>query len=596
MINKRLEKLRVVMKEQGIDAYIVNGSDPHNSEYPPLRWKTRSWLTGFTGSAGTVVVTLDKAGLWTDSRYFLQAEKELQGSGITLFRMGLSGVPPYGEWLTQSLFDTQVVSSDAFTTTLEEQYRLEKEFSVKGIQYIPGEDLLNRIWEDRPPLPQAEIFQLDTKYCGKDRKTKLNDIRTVMDGEKAGLFLVSSLSDIAWVLNLRGSDVPYNPLFLAYLLIGKENTVLFTGVEKVSAELKDTLLEDGIQVRPYQSVQKYIAGLDAGCVMFSPQSTSVGMASLFQKRGRDRWQVVKKPDCTVEMKAVKNQVELAGVRNAMKKDGAALVRFMKWLEEKWPVPGLDEILVAEKLTKMRSMQDGFMGPSFETIAGFNDHGAIVHYGAKPESAYALDRPGFLLLDSGGQYLDGTTDITRVIPIGGKRDSNVKRDYTLVLKGHIDLARMQFPEGTTGIQLDTVARRSLWMEGKNYLHGTGHGVGHFLTVHEGPESISTRQPSAALKPGMIISDEPGLYREGKYGIRIENLFTVVAAEKTEFGQFYNFETLSLAPYERSLIDTGLLTEAQLKWVNAYHEKVYMLLSPLLTKDEREWLKTRTEALK
>ncbi len=583
------------MRERGIDAYIVNGSDPHGSEYPPLRWKTRGWLTGFTGSAGTVVVTQDKAGLWTDSRYFLQAEKEIVNTGIALFKTGLPGVPSCASWLKSCLSDSGVVSSDALSTTLEERESLQRELSGTGISYLPGEDLLNRVWEDRPPLPEAEVFQLDSRYCGKGREEKLKEIRKVMRDEKAAWYLVSSLSDIAWVLNLRGNDIPYNPLFLAYLLIGRETAVLFIGSGKISPVLQDILKSEGIGIQPYHTLGVYVERLTPQSILFSPLTTSVGVASLFSKD----WQITIKPDCTETMKAVKNSVELRGTRNAMKKDGAALVRFMKWLEEKWPVPGLDEIVVSEKLIELRSMQDGFMGPSFETIAGFADHGAIVHYAAKPEGVYALDRPGYLLLDSGGQYLDGTTDITRVIPVGvsgdEKVDPSIRRDYTLVLKGHIDLAEIQFPEGTTGIQLDILARRSLWMEGKNYLHGTGHGVGFFLTVHEGPESISPRQPSAVLKPGMIVSDEPGLYREGRYGIRIENLMAVTTAEKTDFGQFYAFETLTLCPLESSLIDTELLTAAQRGWIDTYHEKVYTLLAPLLTKEERLWLKRKTAAL-
>ncbi len=591
MIKRRLEKLRGVMKDKGIDVYIVNGSDPHKSEYPPSRWKTRSWLTGFSGSAGTVVVTLEKAGLWTDSRYFLQAEKELENSGILLFKMGLPGVPSPVEWIKALSSNTLTVSSNAFTTTLEEKRTFEKEFAGEKIKYISEEDLLDRIWDDRPDLPREKIFQLDMKYCGKDRKTKINEIRVVMNNAGVSWYLVSSLSDIAWTLNLRGNDIPFNPLFLAYLLIGKETTILFTGLEKVSSDLQALLLSERIEIRPYEFVSEYVRSLDAARIMVSPGATSVAMFSLFT----EAWTVIERPDCTTEMKAVKNSIELSGIRHAMKKDGAALVRFLKWLEEKWPIPGLDEIQIAGKLTELRSLQDGFVGPSFETIAGFNEHGAIVHYSAKEGSAALLDIPGFLLLDSGGQYLDGTTDITRIIPVGGKKDTEVKKDYTLVLKGHIDLARIQFPEGTTGIQLDLLARHSLWMEGKNYLHGTGHGVGHFLTVHEGPENISPRQPSAVLKPGMVMSNEPGLYREGKYGIRIENLVTVVESEETEFGRFYKFETLTLCPLERDLIDTALLTEEQLQWVNAYHEKVYALLSPFLAEDEKIWLQKKTAVL-
>ncbi len=592
MVHKRIENLRSVMAERNINAYIINGSDPHRSEYPPPRWMTRSWLTGFTGSAGTVVVTMDKAGVWTDSRYFLQAAEELGGSDVELFKMGLPGVPDFMEWLRLNLTKAQVVGSNAFTTTMEEKSKIQESLEGTGIMYRPCEDLLDLIWEERPSLPDAEIFQLDLKYSGRDRKDKIGEIREVMKRDKADWYLISSLSDIAWVLNLRGDDIPYNPLFLAFLLISREEVVLFTGIKKVSADLKTILKISGIRIEPYEFISDFIRKLNPSSVLISPEATSIGLSSVFEKR----WSIIKKPDVTTEMKAVKNEVELSGIRNAMIKDGIALVKFLKWLEYRWQTEKLDEVSIAEKLTEFRSMQDGFMGPSFETISGFNDHGAIVHYSADKETAYLLDKAGILLLDSGGQYLDGTTDITRVIVFGDAADNDARRDYTLVLKGHIDLAGVQFPAGTNGIQLDTLARYNLWMEGKNYLHGTGHGVGHFLTVHEGPQSISPRQPSSVIKPGMIISNEPGFYREGKYGIRIENLVTVIQSKTTESGEFLKFETLTLCPYERELIDTSLLTGEQLKWINEYHKRVYTLLSPRLDNEEKDWLRKKTGELK
>lgn len=591
MIKKRIEKLREVMRENSIDAYIINGSDPHSSEYPPERWETRNWLTGFTGSAGTVVITLNEACLWTDSRYFLQADEELKNTGIRLFKAGLPGIPEYTTWLAKVLSQGQTVSSNAYTTTLTEKQKIERAFDSTGIRYVPDKDLLNTIWKDRPSLPDSEIFQLDLHYCGKGRSEKIKDIRREMEKDGIDWYFISSLSDIAWSLNLRGNDIPFNPLFLSFLLIGKEQSCLFTKLTKLSADLISILNNDGIQIKPYDKVDQYLRNLSPGSVLLSPSATTVGIRNLFNKN----WKIIQRTDYTTEMKAVKNETELSGIRAAMIKDGAALVKFMIWLEENWGKQKLDEVSVADILTKIRSCQDGFMGPSFETIAGFNSHGAIVHYSAKKGTAFPLDRPGTLLLDSGGQYLQGTTDITRVILLGDFAREDIKKDYTLVLKGHINLAEIRFPEGTTGIQLDTLARYYLWMEGKNYLHGTGHGVGHFLSVHEGPQSISTHQPSTVLKPGMIVSNEPGFYREGHYGIRIENLVAVSLAEKTESGQFYKFETLSLCPLERQLIDTSLLTAGQKEWINVYHKKVFNLLSPVITQEEKTWLKKKTAPL-
>ncbi len=590
-MRRQLELLRSVMKDRAVDFFIITGSDPHHSEYPPERWCSREWISGFTGSAGTVVVTMDSAGLWTDARYHIQAAGELEGSGITLFKSGLPGVPEYQEWIRDKAGAGDVVGSDGSVTTVEEKTRLESVLEGTGAEYRACRDLLDAVWTDRPPLPESKIFQLDIKYSGRDRRSKIDAVREEMARAGVSWYLVSSLSDVAWITNLRGSDIDYNPLFLSFILIGTEEVYLFADPKGISSSLKDLLVSDGIILKPYGSVSEVVSSLKPESVLLSPESTSVEVYGFF----RDGWRIVLKPEITAGMKAVKNEVELSGIKKAMVKDGTALVKFFYRLETSWQDDPVDEYTLAERLEGFRALQENFMGPSFGTIAGFRDHGAVVHYSADPDTAYPLDGPGLLLLDSGGQYLEGTTDITRVVAPGGGVTGEMKEDYTLVLKGHVDLAAARFPKGTTGIQLDTIARLHLWRKGKNYLHGTGHGVGHFLSVHEGPVSINPRQPSVSLKEGMVLSDEPGYYREGMYGIRIENLVAVRRCEEKDFEDYLCFETLTLFPYERDLMDTGMLSRDQIEWIDRYHEKVFTLLSPYLEPEEKEWLRMKTEKL-
>ncbi len=591
-MNQQLQDLRKVMAAEGVDYYIVTGTDPHNSEYPPRRWQSREWLTGFTGSAGTVVVSADHAGLWTDSRYFLQAEKELAGTGFSLYKIGLPGVPDYLEWIKNTVKQGQVVAGNKEVITIDLEKKIKEKVKEKGAEYTSGKDLLDLIWPDRPGIPDAPVYSLDLSFCGKSRKEKLDEIRTVMKGLDADYYLVSSLPDTAWITNLRGNDVEYNPLFLSYLLIGTEESFLFIPEGKIDSGLSNQLLEDGIKLKPYgsESVVNFLAEFEGDSVLMAPEASSAGIYHEVKKHLK----VVLQSEISSEMKTVKNKTELNGIRKAMVKDGTALVRFFFYLENNWEKLSLTEVTAAVKLAEFRGEQDGFMGESFCTIAGFEDHGAIVHYSAEPETAYTLNRPGVLLLDSGGHYLEGTTDITRVIALGGRAGENIKKDYTNVLKGHIDLASAFFPVGTCGIQLDTIARYPLWQNGDNYLHGTGHGVGHFLPVHEGPASIKAIQPSKPLKEGMVLSDEPGIYREGEYGIRIENLVTVKKADEFS-GDFLKFETLTLCPYERDLIEPTLLTDDQINWINSYHRRVYRELSPYLNKEEEQWLFKKTTEL-
>ncbi len=590
MINDRINKLRKVMKKEGVDAYIISGSDPHMSEYTAERWATRKWISGFTGSAGLVVVTADKAGLWTDSRYFLQASDELKQTEIILFKVGLPDVPDYLEWLSEELESGSTIGSNVWTSSLENKKDIELKLSKYGLNYRGTEDLLDEVWEDRPGFPCRPVFQLDIRYTGRSRLEKISDIKAWMEKENLFWYLISSLPDIAWMLNLRGSDINFNPLFLSYLMISKDKVFLYINEGQIPNDLSELFTADGIQLISYIEIGNHIKTLKPGRINLAPGNTSIGVANLFT----NDWELVQKKDITVGMKAVKNKAEISSVKNAMKKDGSALVKFMIWLEENWPKGQLTELSIAEKLADFRSLQDGFMGPSFSTIAGFNDHGAIIHYSANEKSVYTLSSPGLLLLDSGGQYLDGTTDITRVFK-SGDMEADIIHDYTLVLKGHIDLALAVFPKGTKGVQLDILARKALWDEGRNYGHGTGHGVGFFLNVHEGPQVISTKAVDVEIKEGMIISNEPGLYLEGKYGIRIENL---VLAGNTSIGKsenFLSFETLTLCPLELDLIDADILTESQIEWIDNYHERVYSELSPLLEETEKVWLREKTQRI-
>lgn len=578
------------MKQEGFDAYIIGGSDPHQSEYTAERWETRKWITGFTGSAGMVIITADKAGLWTDSRYYLQGAEELEGSEIKLFKVGLSDVLDPLEWLKDELDSGAVVGSNIWTTSIDNKKEIEFGFSGSGLIYKGSRDILDDVWDDRPELPGEPIFQLDLKYAGRSREDKISDIRVWMKKKRLDWSFISSLPDISWILNLRGKDINFNPLFLSYLFVGKGSCYLYVSGGQLSSELTALLKDEGIIVKSYSELESHVLTLFSGRVNLAPGTSSTGVLQLFSKD----WEMVFEKDISVGMRAIKNDIEISSIKKAMRKDGIALVRFMIWLEGNWPKGRLDEVDIADKLENIRSQNDGFIGLSFATIAGFNSHGAIIHYSAKKESAYTLSSPGVLLLDSGGQYLDGTTDITRVF-VSGDISKDVIHDYTLVLKGHIDLAMIKFPAGTKGYQLDILARKALWDEGRNYGHGTGHGVGFFLNVHEGPQVISQKAVDVAIQEGMITSNEPGIYLENKYGIRIENLILTVKSDIGKTDKFLEFETLSMCPLECDLIDSSLLTDIQIDWVNNYHNKVYNTLAPLLEESERVWLKDKTRRL-
>lgn len=590
---EKLSALRSLMAEHGFAAYIIPPTDPHQSEYIPDHWKTRQWFSGFTGSAGTVVVTADFAGLWTDSRYFLQAEEELEKSGIELVKLKTPHNPEYIDWLEENLARGSVVGMDGHVFSQALTLTMKTRFAVREISINCSYDLPGKIWDNRPPISLKDVFEHEIQYAGKSRTEKIALVREEMKKQGADYHLLTALDDIAWLFNLRGADVDYNPVFIAYALVSQKKATLFINEQKIPAGLKEKLEGDEINLKPYEAIYQYLSELEQGSnIIYSAAKTShhVAMSIPVLCKKTDTLSIVS------QLKACKDATEVKNMENAFTRDGVALVKFFRWLEENLGKQDINEVTLDEKLTSLRAQQKGYTGNSFGTIAGYKDHGAIIHYSATPDSAYTLKPEGILLLDSGGQYLDGTTDITRTLSLGKPTEEEIK-DYTLVLKGLIQLSLAIFPEGTKGFHLDVLARSPLWQKGKNYGHGTGHGVGYFLNVHEGPQGIT---PNAAvnypLQVGMIQSNEPGFYKEGKYGIRLENLIIVKPHSESEYGKFLQFETLTLYPFEKNLIDTDLLCNEEMGWLNRYHQKVFQKLSPHLSKDDNQWLLNKTAEIK
>lgn len=589
-IKERIRALRTWMKQTGIDAFIIPSTDPHLSEYVAPHWQSREWISGFTGSAGTVVVTGNEAGLWTDSRYFLQAARQIEGTGIDLYKEMLPETPSIPAFLSERLKKGQTAGIDGRVFATDAARSLREELAVKGIGLKCTPDPMEQIWNGRPEMPQAPAFIYDTKYAGRTCTEKLEAIRTEMKKTQADSLLLSALDEIAWALNLRGSDVHCNPVVVSYLLIGRNEAHYFINSRKVTPEVAAHLHEAGVSLHTYQEIESYLAQLPAGSLMLEPGKTNYAVRSAIPQSCR----VIEAPSPVALLKAVRNEQETAGLRQAMQRDGVALVKFLKWLEEAVPQGTETEISVDRKLHELRAAQPLYMGESFDTIAGYGAHAAIVHYEATPETDIPLESRGFLLLDSGAQYLDGTTDITRTIALGPLTDEE-KTDYTLILKGHIDLAMAVFPEGTRGAQLDVLARMPIWQHRMNFLHGTGHGVGHFLNVHEGPQSIRMNENPVALRAGMVTSNEPGVYKAGCHGIRTENLVLTVPAGEGLFGRYLKFETVTLCPICTKGIVRSLLTPAETDWLNQYHCKVYEQLSPGLNEDERLWLEKACKAI-
>ena len=589
-INNRIAALGAHIAQEQIQAFIIPSTDPHLSEYVAPHWQSREWISGFTGSAGTVVVTAKDAGLWTDSRYFLQAARQLEGTCITLYKEMLPETPNIPEFLSAHLQEGDCVGIDGKMFSAEEVEHLQKELKKSGIRIKSIADPMQLLWTDRPAMPLAPAFVYDTKYAGMSFTEKLPAVRQAMEAAGADSLLLSALDEIAWLLNIRGNDVHCNPVVVSYLLIEKDKVNYFVQPQKVTPELAEYFSANGISVHPYEEIGDYLNSFNAHSILMNPAKTNYAIYSAI----RPGCLIINGASPVALLKAIRNKQEIAGIHAAMQRDGVALVKFLKWLDEAVPAGKETEISVDKKLHTFRAAQPLYMGESFDTIAGYKEHGAIVHYEATPETDVTLKPEGFLLLDSGAQYLDGTTDITRTIALGPLTEEE-KTDYTLILKGHIALAMAVFPEGTRGAQLDVLARMPIWKERMNYLHGTGHGVGHFLNVHEGPQSIRMNENPVALQPGMVTSNEPGVYKAGSHGIRTENLVLTVPAGEGMFGKYLKFETLTLCPICRKGIIKELLTAEEIGWLNDYHRTVYEKLSPDLNNDEKEWLKEACKAV-
>ncbi len=591
-IAARLAALRDEMRREHLSAFIFPSSDPHNSEYVPPRWEGRKWISGFDGSAGTAVVTLHSAALWTDSRYFLAAEEQLAGTEFQLMRERMEGTPGIAEWIAAELSDADSteIGVDGMCMTYADVSDLKTELKHNGgITVRTNLDILDRVWTDRPSVPLNPVRIQPLEYAGESCRDKLGRIRSSLLRRGAGGMLMTQLDDIAWTLNLRGTDVHCTPVFVAWLIVAEEVAVLYIKDEKLSPEVIDYLHAEGVAVDDYDNIIDALNSYDGYTLLIDPATTNYTLSQL-----RGNFNLVSAPSPVPEMKAVKNEVECNGFRNAMLRDGVAMVKFLKWLEEAVPRGGETELSVSAKLRQLRAEQPLFMDESFDTIAGYEEHGAIVHYEPSPESDVALRPEGFLLLDSGAQYLDGTTDITRTIQLGAVSDLH-RRVYTLVLKGHLSLQNLCFPRGAAGTQLDAVARVAMWRDGMNFMHGTGHGVGSYLSVHEGPHQIRQEYRPAPMIEGMTVTDEPGLYLAGKFGVRIENTLLTVPYLTTEFGRFLRFEPLTLCPIDTRPIVVDMLSAEELAMLNAYHQMVYERLSPMLDAEHRAWLAAKTRNL-
>ncbi|WP_281698439.1 aminopeptidase P family protein [Hallella colorans] len=591
-IQQRLSALREEMRREKLDAFIFPSTDPHHSEYVPDRWKGRQWISGFDGSAGTAVVTLRSAALWTDSRYFLSATKQLEGTEFQLMKLRMPGTPTIAQWIGDELraFSGTSVGVDGMVNTLDDTESLIADLRREGgITVRTNLDILNNIWVDRPAIPTNKVTVHPMTYAGETAKSKLARVRQALRELHADGMLVSALDDVAWTLNLRGTDVHCNPVFVAYLLIDSDHATLYCDKEKLSADVTSYLNDQGVATAQYADVRKGLKDYFEYNILLDPKETSYTLAKLVNTK-----EVVRQASPIPAMKAVKNDTEIAGFRHAMLKDGIAMVKFLRWLKPAVEAGGQTEMSVSQKLTDLRAEQPLFRDISFDTIAGYAEHGAIVHYEATPDTDAALQPRGFLLLDSGAQYEDGTTDITRTIPLGPLTDEE-RRVYTLVLKGHIQLELCKFPCGASGTQLDILARSAMWREGMNYMHGTGHGVGSYLNVHEGPHQIRMEYVPAPLKAGMTVTDEPGLYLAGRFGVRIENTLLIKPYKETEFGQFLQFESLTLCPIDTTPIVREMMLAEEVAWLNDYHQQVRDTLSPHLDEGERAWLRKAIEAL-
>lgn len=585
-----LEKLREVMKSENIDYYIIPSSDAHQSEYVANYFKGREFVSGFTGSAGTLLVGLKEAYLWTDGRYFIQADNELKGSGISLMKMRTPGYPSIEEWLKKNVNSGEVLGFDGSVFSVDQYEGYLRIANGNNFTINMNKDLLNSIWNTRSELPKNKIFIHDVKYAGKSAKEKLEEVRNHMKEVSVENYILSSLDDIAWLCNIRGNDIDFNPVALSYVIIKLDSAVLYINGEKVDAETKAALNKEGFEIAEYSDVEKDVKLIKGKTLIDSGKLN----AKLFIALDKDV-EVIKEMNITTKLKAIKNSTEIANWEVSQVRDGVAMVKFIKWLKENIGKEKITETSASDKLTAIRAMGENYKGDSFGTIAGYKDHAAMMHYSATKASEYELKAEGMFLVDSGAQYLDGTTDITRTFILGPITEEE-KTDYTLVLKGHIALSSAKFLRGVTGVNLDILARRPLWDCGIDYKCGTGHGVGFFLNVHEGPQGIRVEGNSTVLEPGMILTNEPGVYKEGKHGIRTENTLLVVEDVKSEeFGEFYKFRTISYCPIDLNGVNVELLSPEEKKWLNDYHKTVFEKLSPYLNEEELEFLRYETRSI-
>lgn len=588
-IKERVEALRNLMKERNIDAYIVPSGDPHQSEYVAEHYAAREYITGFTGSAGTAVITLNGAGLWTDGRYFIQAERQLNDTGVTLFKMGEPGVPTIEEFLNKSLEKKSTIGFDGKVISVDYFRNLNKSLKIKDFSFKVDEDLIDLVWNDRPAKPSTQVILHDVKYAGKTREEKIAQVIEKMKNLNANYYVISSLDDIAWLFNIRGRDVSCNPVSIAYAIVSENKTCLFIDDCKLNDEVKKELKKANVEIKAYEDIISSLSDIKEGTILFDSSKTNVLVHSSIKV------ETVECMDITTRLKAMKNEVEVANVRTTMVRDGVAMVKFVNWFKKTIKEKTMTEIEVSDKLEEFRRQGDNFVDLSFGTISAYKANASMPHYSATPENQATIEARSLYLVDSGAQYFDGTTDITRTIAAGPLTDEE-RIDFTLVLKGMIDLTMQRFLYGATGSSLDILARIPLWNAGLDFKHGTGHGVGFFLNVHEGPHRISPAPNNIKLEQGMIVSNEPGVYKEGKHGIRIENLVVVQKDERTQYaGQFMKFETLTLCPIDLEAIDVSLLTEAEKNWLNDYHKTVFEKLSPYLEKDDKDFLKEATKSI-
>ena len=589
-IPERIAALREAMKQHKIDAYIIPTSDPHMSEYPADCWKYREWISGFTGSAGTVIITADKAGLWTDSRYFLQASTQLEGTGIELFKMMLPETPTIPEFLTHELKEGQTVGLNGETYSLADARSLEKALAEKEIKLNTNASLIDPIWKERPAIPEAPMFEMPIELSGKSTEDKLIDINKMLHKAGADCTILSALDEVAWTFNIRGTDVAYNPVVISYAFVSEKESVLFVNPKKIPAEIAEHLKKEGVTLADYGMLATFLSRLpEQTRVFIDSKRTNVAIYNALPKSSI----LIEGTSPVNHLKSIKNETEIKGFRNAVLKDGIAMTKFYFWLEKMLKAgEKVTELSAAAKLTALRSEQPQYVMDSFASISSYGPHGAVVHYSPTPETDTELKTDSLYLLDSGAQYLDGTTDITRTIALCDEPSEQMKKDFTRALKGTIGIAKCKFPAGIRGCLIDAFARKALWDAGINYLHGTCHGIGHCLNVHEGPQSIRMEENPVILEPGMVMSDEPAMYRPGEYGIRTENMILIRKDSETEFGKFLGFETLTLCYIDTKLVIPSMLSVREHAWLNKYHQMVYDLVSPHLTEEEKAWLKEKT----